>query len=324
MALLCWCRRRRAGAKRDRRRSAALAEPLANMVRPMPYPEMYPPEDPDYHPTAVARTMFLDAVDVGTGQGACSTRCESSDAPLRAAQLRVLGGAVARVPADATAYAHRSSRIMANVAAFYDGAGRPAAPRGAGSRRPARRLHSGDDRRLRQLPGRRGRGAGPRGLPRRDLGAAAGGQGDVRPGEPLPAQPERPAGGRARAARFQRSRSGRATVSGTGSSDGTGSGRPPRPRCRPSCAGAEPVALSAMRWRWGRQRWVGPLVCAALALAGCNSAVDRAGGGGDPQPTVLRLVDPLFGLEAQPFVDAVRPPVARVAADRPPGRLAQG
>jgi FAD/FMN-containing dehydrogenase len=33
----------------------------------------------------------------------------------------VLGGAVARVPSDATAYPHRGSRIMTNVAAFYDG-----------------------------------------------------------------------------------------------------------------------------------------------------------------------------------------------------------
>jgi TRAP-type C4-dicarboxylate transport system substrate-binding protein len=56
---------------------------------------------------------------------------------------------------------------------------------------------------------------------------------------------------------------------------------------------------------WGRQRWVGPLVCAGLLLAGCSSAVDRAGGGSDPKPTVLRMVDPLFGVETQPFVDAV-------------------
>jgi hypothetical protein len=33
-------------------------------------------------------------------------------------QLRVLGGATARVPAEATAFAHRARRIMANVAAF--------------------------------------------------------------------------------------------------------------------------------------------------------------------------------------------------------------
>ena len=56
---------------------------------------------------------------------------------------------------------------------------------------------------------------------------------------------------------------------------------------------------------WGRQQWVGPLVCAGLVLAGCTTAVDRAGGGDDPEPTVLRMVDPLFGVETQPFVDTV-------------------
>ena len=38
---------------------------------------------------------------------------------MRVAQLRVLGGAMARVSAQATAFAHRSAAIMANVAAFY-------------------------------------------------------------------------------------------------------------------------------------------------------------------------------------------------------------
>ena len=45
----------------------------------------------------------------------------SSDAAIRVAQLRVLGGAAARVASDATAYAHRASRIMVNLAAFYEG-----------------------------------------------------------------------------------------------------------------------------------------------------------------------------------------------------------
>jgi hypothetical protein len=40
---------------------------------------------------------------------------------MRVAQLRVLGGAMARVPADATAFAHRGSKIMVNLAAFYQG-----------------------------------------------------------------------------------------------------------------------------------------------------------------------------------------------------------
>jgi hypothetical protein len=40
---------------------------------------------------------------------------------MRVTQLRPLGGAVAAVPVDATAYAHRHRRIMVNVAAFYEG-----------------------------------------------------------------------------------------------------------------------------------------------------------------------------------------------------------
>jgi hypothetical protein len=98
----------------------ALAEPIADMVRPMSYPEMYPPEEGDYHPTAAARTLFMDAVDRDVAQTIVEY-LQASDAPMRAAQLRVLGAAMARVPVDATAFAHRSSRIMANVAAFYEG-----------------------------------------------------------------------------------------------------------------------------------------------------------------------------------------------------------
>jgi hypothetical protein len=64
--------------------------------------------------------MFMDHID----EQAAETILEhlsASDAAVRVAQLRVLGGAMARVPADATAFAHRSSRIMVNLAAFYDG-----------------------------------------------------------------------------------------------------------------------------------------------------------------------------------------------------------
>jgi FAD/FMN-containing dehydrogenase len=98
----------------------ALAEPLADLVRPMPYPEIYPPDDPDYHPMAVSRTMFLDRIDRDVAR-LIVDRLEASDASMRVAQLRVLGGAMARIPADATAFAHRTSRIMVNLAAFYDG-----------------------------------------------------------------------------------------------------------------------------------------------------------------------------------------------------------
>jgi FAD/FMN-containing dehydrogenase len=98
----------------------ALAEPIADMVRPMPYPEIYPPEEGDYHPTAVGRTMFVDKIDRDVGEMIVEYLL-ASDAVMRVAQLRVLGGAMARVPAEATAFAHRSSPIMVNVAAFYEG-----------------------------------------------------------------------------------------------------------------------------------------------------------------------------------------------------------
>ena len=98
----------------------ALATPIVDMVRPMAYPEIYPPDDASYRPLAIARTMFVDRVD----QDVAETIVEhlgASDAAMRVAQLRVLGGAMARVPADATAFAHRDSRIMVNVASFYVG-----------------------------------------------------------------------------------------------------------------------------------------------------------------------------------------------------------
>ena len=41
----------------------ALAEPLADMLRPMSYPEIYMPDEEDYHPIAVGQTRFADHVD---------------------------------------------------------------------------------------------------------------------------------------------------------------------------------------------------------------------------------------------------------------------
>ncbi len=96
----------------------ALATPIADMVRPIPYPELFPPLDEDYRPIAAARTLFLDHVDQAAA-GTIVDRIEASPAAAAVTQLRVLGGAVARVPSDATAYAHRDRRIMGNVVAMY-------------------------------------------------------------------------------------------------------------------------------------------------------------------------------------------------------------
>jgi FAD/FMN-containing dehydrogenase len=96
----------------------ALAEPVADMVRQMSYAEMYPPEEEEYRPVAAVRTMFADSVGLGAAETIVE-RIQASSAMAAVTQIRVLGGAVARVPADAAAYAHRSSRIMMNVAALY-------------------------------------------------------------------------------------------------------------------------------------------------------------------------------------------------------------
>ena len=101
-------------------RFKALATPLFDGVGPMAYADIYPPEDPSYRPMPAQRGMFLDHVDRAVAQTILD-RLEASDASLRAAQLRVLGGAMARVPTDATAFGYRDRRILAQLVNFYDG-----------------------------------------------------------------------------------------------------------------------------------------------------------------------------------------------------------
>ena len=95
-------------------------KPIADMVKASPYPEMYGPEDPSYRPKARDHTFFMDHIDRAMAQTIIE-RLEASDASLRAVQLRPLGGAMARVPVDATAFAHRNAPILAVAANFWDG-----------------------------------------------------------------------------------------------------------------------------------------------------------------------------------------------------------
>ena len=96
----------------------ALATPLADMVRPMAYPEMYPAARRELPPVAVGRNFFTDSVELRDAETILE-HIESSTAPTAVTQLRVLGGAMARVPADATAFAHRGRRVMGNAVAMY-------------------------------------------------------------------------------------------------------------------------------------------------------------------------------------------------------------
>jgi FAD/FMN-containing dehydrogenase len=119
MAMLCYAGDAEAG-QRALAPFRALAEPIADMLQPVPYAGMFPPEEGEFHPTAVAHTMFVDTVDRQMADTILE-QLQASDALMRVVQLRALGGAMARVPNEATAFAHRHSRIMANVASFYDG-----------------------------------------------------------------------------------------------------------------------------------------------------------------------------------------------------------
>ena len=118
MALMCFAGETEAGEK-ALAPFRALGTPVADMLKPMPYPEIYPPEEGEFHPMAVGRTSFVDEVDRASTETIVE-RLEASTAPMRVAQLRVLGGAMAHVPNDATAFAHRDRRLMVNVGALFE------------------------------------------------------------------------------------------------------------------------------------------------------------------------------------------------------------
>jgi FAD/FMN-containing dehydrogenase len=97
----------------------SIAEPIADMIGPKPYPEIYLPEDPDYHPIALTRTYLIDRVDATTTETIIE-QLEAARPRMRVTQIRALGGAMARVPNDATAFAHRDRRFMVSVASLYE------------------------------------------------------------------------------------------------------------------------------------------------------------------------------------------------------------
>jgi FAD/FMN-containing dehydrogenase len=96
----------------------ALAPPLADMVRPIRYPQIY---EGSQHPRPGfdGGTNLLVNRFVSGAPEAILEHLETSTAHVAYVQLRVLGGAMARVPDDATAFGHRGAKMMLNVAATY-------------------------------------------------------------------------------------------------------------------------------------------------------------------------------------------------------------
>jgi FAD/FMN-containing dehydrogenase len=98
----------------------ALATPLLDAVRPMRYPEIYDGHENAPHPSSFAiHPRFIDALDIGAAERLFE-RLHTGTAPMRMAQFRPLGGAVARVSSDATAFAHRDRRFIVATGAVFE------------------------------------------------------------------------------------------------------------------------------------------------------------------------------------------------------------
>ena len=97
----------------------ALATPIADAIAPIPYPVMYAFTEAAASPGAPAlRSMFCD----GFTDDEIDAMLEAigrSTAPVSMVQIRSLGGEMARVGSDATAFAHRERRFCTNILAIW-------------------------------------------------------------------------------------------------------------------------------------------------------------------------------------------------------------
>ena len=97
----------------------ALATPIADLVRPAPYSSMYamdPP--PEFRHSVAIRSRYTQTVSLADAQRIVDA-LNACDAPMKMVQVRVLGGAFGRVPANATAFGHRDAEIMVAFLAMY-------------------------------------------------------------------------------------------------------------------------------------------------------------------------------------------------------------
>jgi FAD/FMN-containing dehydrogenase len=104
-----------------------LGAPISDTVAWQPYPALFSPVDRDAEPTwgVSSRALFLDDLDDTTIE-VIERRLTETDAPEALVQLRVLGGAMARVPGEATAFGWRDRPALLWLITPYEDLGRAA------------------------------------------------------------------------------------------------------------------------------------------------------------------------------------------------------
>ena len=103
----------------------AVATPLGEMVTPMPYPAIYQfTADASARAASVMRSAFFETLDDDAVTTILEAMAQQPQGAMTFTQIRVLGGALADVPADGTAFAHREANVMVAIMAMYgdDGA----------------------------------------------------------------------------------------------------------------------------------------------------------------------------------------------------------
>jgi FAD/FMN-containing dehydrogenase len=91
-----------------------VAEPYGVAAMPMPYPGIYEftKEGGERHPSTT-RSLFMDVLDDASVDAIVDAIERAPD--MYVIQLRVFGGAMARVPAESTAFAHRRATVQVTI-----------------------------------------------------------------------------------------------------------------------------------------------------------------------------------------------------------------
>jgi len=109
----------------------ALAEPIADAVAPIPYPVMYRFTEESTKPAGVhIRSAFTHEISDAFIERSIEL-AGAAPSPGAAVQFRPLGGAMGRVPAGATAFAHRDAGYLVAVLGLWQDAATEASAREA-------------------------------------------------------------------------------------------------------------------------------------------------------------------------------------------------